>query len=174
MPEGPWGRLRAVETDGVLGEVAAIGGHQALLARSVAQHFHHAGNGVHHVVVQRPAGEGQAAGHGQRQFPIQADFRRRHLHGDRKAAIQVHPVEIRRLPVGPFEGAAGCEADGRGTVQAVPVRHQIVVVCVGSGPRIDPLLARNAQGTRLALRTQEQCRALIDITVGIHELGVRE
>ena len=135
---------------------------------------------MHHIVVQRAAGKSQTPGDCQGQLSIraigaiQANFSRRHLNRDGKAAVEVHVIEFRGLPVSPFESAAGRKPDGRGTVQVVPVGDEVVVVGISPGPRIDPLLTGNAKGFRLALRTQEQRGTLVHVAVRIHELGVRE
>ena len=89
-------RLGAVHAEGVLGGVAAVGPHEAVLAGLLAQVVDDGGDGVHHVVVPRAAGERQAAGAGELAVGRQPERLGAELHGRREARVEVDDRRRRR------------------------------------------------------------------------------
>ena len=92
--EGLFRRCRRIDAESVFGEVAAVGGHQAGGCFLFPKQLGHPGDGVHHIVVQRPAGEGETACYGQRAVLTQADLPGAHLDRDGKAAVDIHQIHL--------------------------------------------------------------------------------
>ena len=117
VAEAPLGRRRRVHAEGVLGRVPAVGPHQPALAGALAQLADDGGDGVHHVVVPRTAGEGEAAGAGELTLDVEPERRRPELHRRREARVQVDDVDVvdadARPATGPARRRSRSPASGR-------------------------------------------------------------
>ena len=174
MAEAAWRRRRGVDAEGVLGHEAAVAGDEPDLARPFAQHLRGSGDGVHHVVVERAAAEGQAAGDRERTIFAKAEFLRGDLHGGGKAAVEVDVVDVGDPDLREFQAAGASDANCGRTVQIVAVGHGVGVVRLGTRPRMDPLALRHGQAAGRLHRTQNQRRGLVHVAVGVHQLRVRK
>src|SRR5205823_5607714 len=91
-----WGSRR-IDADGVLGEVPANRGDETVGARILAQTVDERRDRVPRVVVSRPAGESQAAGHGQRPSRIvgrEPELARSDLDSRREAGVEVDVCDL--------------------------------------------------------------------------------
>ena len=131
-----------------------------------------AGDRVHHVAVQGPAAEGQAAGDGKRALRVETEFARRDLHRTREATVDVDEVEVRHLDAGKLQRPAPSEPDGRGRIEVVALGNEVVVDGVGAGEREDHLRAWHPQRPRDVERAEHERRRHVDTHVGVHQLGV--
>ena len=90
-------RLRSVNAEAVLGQIAAVGRDQAELPGCACQPFGHGGDRMGDVVVPWPTRERQTAGDGERPTRIaerQSQFGRGHLNRRRKARVDVDQVDV--------------------------------------------------------------------------------
>ena len=78
----------------MLGQQPSVGGDQTAAAGIGAQEINRTRDGMHHVIVQRAPGKGQAAGNGQRTILGNADFIGGHLHGGREATVKIDIIYI--------------------------------------------------------------------------------
>ncbi len=94
VPERRGRRFGAVHAEGVLGDEPAVGADEAEGAGVVAQPTGHRGDRVHHVVVPRSAGEGEATGDRERAIGADAELVGRDLHRRREARVEVDVRQI--------------------------------------------------------------------------------
>ena len=169
------GRLGAVDAEAVLGEQAAVGGDQSALTRVACQPFGHRGDRMRDVVVPRTAGEGEAAGHGQRPAPVierQLQFGGGDLNRRREAGVDVDQVDVVDADVGQFEDSPTGDPDRRGPVQLRAFTDRVRVMRIRTRIRENPTLGGDLQMGGLLGGGQDDDSALIDHVVRVHQLGV--
>ncbi len=99
-PEAAVRRTRRPHCHPVLRDHPADAGDEPRGSRLLAQHFHHLGERLEVVVVERAARERHAARHGERSFGPETQLLGLHLHRRREAAVQIEVVGVARVDAG--------------------------------------------------------------------------
>ncbi len=97
----------------MLRQEAAVRPHEGVVAGAFAQLGDDRGDGMHDVVVPRPAGEAQSAGAGELRFDVESERRGAEADGRREARVQVDDGDVVDPDAGQLEGPTPTDADGR-------------------------------------------------------------
>src|SRR5438552_9065333 len=171
-----WRRGATVDAECVLGQVPAVGVHQAERVARRAQPLDEGNDGVRRVVVARAAEPGQAARHRERARVVERDAEhgRGETRREREAAVEVqmrHPLdrEPHRLQeCGPGAPHAG-QAVVVDAVEEVPVLDH-----VDAGPGIDPAVLGDPEAAGGVVGSEHDGSPLVDVEDRVHELRVRK
>ena len=171
------GRCRRPHRDAVLGDEAADEREQTGAARRVAQHRHHAGEGLEGRVVERAPAEGHAPTDAQGP-PVGIVDRKAELlgldaHRDGEAAVEIDHVARRDVDPGEVGDALGADAHSRRPVQLRALRHREHVVRLDRRERVHALLLRDAGAVGRGGGAEHERRGLVDVPLRAVPLGVR-
>ena len=174
MAESVDRRVGGVDAERVLGRVAAIRPDQRPFIGSVAHVGDDGGDGVHHVVVPRAAGERQTTRAGQLTVEAEAQRCGAELHRGGETGVQVDDADVVDADSGQVEGGPTAGADGRCVGKVPAFRDERVLMTIGARMDKHPTVAGDAQLGRLGGRAHDQGGTLIDVVVRVHQLRIWE